>query len=237
MPSASELRQTAEGPLDPKTPQSYEIRERQRLEQPSSSQASQRPSEATNAPTNEDYQPNPSASLQLEPERQHIVDSILRLYSGSGNHDAGSTGEQDMRVYAKKAVYDDVWSYCDTRYKIAGQWYGIPAVMKSSETKAVEVVSSTPVAEMEGKQPGAIVFKMRRDWTPKLLGKTYGVNHFVTLSLEKASEDDGEGPSERVKYHKDQWNEKDYSHEGLGKVMKTLNGDFATVGTRPPKDL
>ena len=29
-----------------------------------------------------------------------------------------------MLVYAEKAVYDDPWSYCDTRYKIAGQWYG-----------------------------------------------------------------------------------------------------------------
>jgi len=29
-----------------------------------------------------------------------------------------------MQVYAEKAIYDDSWSYCDTRYKIAGQWYG-----------------------------------------------------------------------------------------------------------------
>ena len=35
-----------------------------------------------------------------------------------------SNSEQDMQVYSAKAVYDDPWSYCDTRYKIAGQWYG-----------------------------------------------------------------------------------------------------------------
>jgi hypothetical protein len=29
-----------------------------------------------------------------------------------------------MQVYAQEAIYDDPWSYCDTRYKIAGQWYG-----------------------------------------------------------------------------------------------------------------
>lgn len=116
--------------------------------------------------------------------------------------------------------------------------YGIPAVMKSSTTTAVEIVSSTPVPESKSaKEPGAMVFKMKRAWTPKLLHKTFDVNHFVTLSLEKAVAEDGEGPGERVKYHKDQWNEKDYSHEGLGKVMKTINGDFATIGTRPPKDL
>lgn len=33
---------------------------------------------------------------------------------------------------------------------------------------------------------------------------------------------------QKVKYHKDMWNEKDYSHDGLGKIMKTLNGDHLT---------
>lgn len=110
--------------------------------------------------------------------------------------------------------------------------------MKSSITKQVQVVSSTQKSP-DSTVPAAIVFKMKRDWTPRLAGgKTFEVNHFVTLSLEKTAEEDGEGPEgERVKYHKDQWNEKDYSHGGLGKVMKTVNGDFATIGTRPPKDL
>ena len=125
---------------------------------------------------------------------------------------------------------------CDTRYKVAGQWFGIPAVMKSSTTKSIEVISSTQ-ASPETNTPAAIVFKMKRAWTPRLSPKSFDVNHFVTLSLEKAAEEDGEGPSERVRYHKDQWNEKDYSHGGLGKILKTINGDTATVVTRPPKDL
>ncbi|QIW94696.1 hypothetical protein AMS68_000214 [Peltaster fructicola] len=232
MPSAQELRQEAEKPLDQTVPQTYEFRERQQEEQPASS----RPKEAINAPTNEDYEPTPSRSITLSANRQHIVDSVLRLYSGSATHKDDSTGEQDMRVYAKTSVYDDVWSYCDTRYKIAGQWYGIPVVMKESKTLAVEVVESS--TSSTALTPAAIVFKMKRAWTPKgLMGKTFDVNHFVTLSLEKATPEDGEGPAERIKYHKDQWNEKDYSHAGLGKIMKTLNGDFATIGTRPPKDL
>jgi hypothetical protein len=109
--------------------------------------------------------------------------------------------------------------------------------MKSTTTTAVEVVSSTPIPESSTEKPGAIVFKMKRAWTPRLSPKTFDVNHFVTLTLARAVEEDGEGPSERVKYHKDQWNQKDYDHGGLGKVMKTINGDFATIGTRPPKDL
>jgi len=31
--------------------------------------------------------------------------------------------------------------------------------------------------------------------------------------------------------------QKDYSHEGLGKIMKELNGDHLTKVTRPPEDL
>jgi hypothetical protein len=70
-----------------------------------------------NSSTGVDYEPNPENSIKLEPERQKIVDAITNLYSGSAS-------EEDMQVYAKESVYDDPWSYCDTRYKIAGQWYG-----------------------------------------------------------------------------------------------------------------
>lgn len=37
--------------------------------------------------------------------------------------------------------------------------------------------------------------------------------------------------------NQDMWNEKDYSHEGLGKIMKELNGDHLTKITQPPEDL
>jgi hypothetical protein len=73
--------------------------------------------EAQNTASGVDYEPHPENSIDLEPERQKIVQSICNLYSGSASED-------DMRVYAEKAVYDDPWSFCDTRYKIAGQWYG-----------------------------------------------------------------------------------------------------------------
>jgi len=64
-----------------------------------------------------DYEPHPPG-IPLPPSRQKIVDSITSLYSGSASED-------DMLVYSGKAVYDDPWSYCDDRYKIAGQWYGM----------------------------------------------------------------------------------------------------------------
>jgi hypothetical protein len=62
-----------------------------------------------------DYEPHAENSLKISPEHQEIVRAITALYSGSSN-------EKDMNVYAEKAIYDDPLSYCDTRYKIAGQW-------------------------------------------------------------------------------------------------------------------
>jgi hypothetical protein len=52
-----------------------------------------------------DYEPHPSNSIPLSPERQKIVSSICNLYSGSAS-------EADMQVYAEKAVYDDPLSFC-----------------------------------------------------------------------------------------------------------------------------
>ena len=96
---------------------------------------------------------------------------------------------------------------------------GIPKVMASSKTLATEIVSSTDTE---------LIFKMKQEYTPRVVHFSKPVNSLVSLTLDK------EG---KVKYHKDMWNDKDYSHEGLGKIMKTLNGDHLTKITRPPGDL
>ncbi|MCJ1473542.1 hypothetical protein MMC13_002193 [Lambiella insularis] len=165
-----------------------------------------------NASSGVDYEPYPEKSVHISPEHEKIVKAITSLYSGSAS-------KEDMEVYAHDAVYDDPWSYCDTRYKIAGQWYGIPKIMAESKTLATEVVSDSPTE---------IIYKQKQMYKPRPLYLSKEVNSLVTLTL------DGEG---KVRYHKDMWNEKDYSHEGLGKVMKTLNGDHLTKITRPPGDL
>ncbi|TKA66211.1 hypothetical protein B0A49_07507 [Cryomyces minteri] len=165
-----------------------------------------------NSSTGVDYEPHPEKSIKLEPERERIVQSICRLYSGSAS-------EEDMQVYAEDAVYDDPWSYCDTRYKIAGQWYGIPKMMASSKTLKTEVISS---------KPSEIIFKLQQEYTPRILHFSKPVNSLITLALDEQG---------KVRYHKDMWNEKDYSHEGLGKVLKTLNGDHLTKITQPPDSL
>lgn len=91
--------------------------------------------------------------------------------------------------------------------------------MKSSRTIRTQVVLS---------EPDVIVFKLEQEYTPKPMPIAKKVKSLVTLTLDRNG---------KVKYHKDMWNEKDYSHEGLGKIMKELNGDHLTKITRPPDDL
>lgn len=77
-------------------------------------------------------------------------------------------------------------------------------------------------------KPDLIVFKLQQEYTPIVLHKAMTINSLVSLSL------DADG---KIRYHKDMWNEKDYSHEGLGKLLKKLNGDQLTKITKPPETL
>jgi hypothetical protein len=71
------------------------------------------------------------------------------------------------------------------RYKIAGQWYGIPKLFSPSKTLKIQVVSDTPTE---------IIFKMRQQYTPKVLKISKIADSLISLSL------DADG---KVKYHKD----------------------------------
>ena len=76
------------------------------------------PDPSQNTSSGVDYEPHPEKSIPISDSQDAIVKAICRLYSGSAS-------EEDMQVYAEESVYDDPWSFCDTRYKIAGQWYGM----------------------------------------------------------------------------------------------------------------
>lgn len=91
--------------------------------------------------------------------------------------------------------------------------------MSSSRTLKTEVVSSTPTE---------MVFKLQQEYKPKVLFLSKPVNSLVSLAFDENG---------KIKYHKDMWNEKDYSHGGIGKLLKTLNGDYLTNITKPPDSL
>jgi len=118
-----------------------------------------------------DYEPHPEKSVKVSAEKERIVKSICNLYSGSAS-------EEDMHVYAHEAVYDDPWSYCDTRYKIAGQWYGIPKIFDPSETLNTEIISPSDT------DPHQIIFKLQQKYTAKAVKLSKVVNSLVSLTLD-----------------------------------------------------
>jgi hypothetical protein len=150
--------------------------------------------------TTDDYTPNPSKSIKLEPNRQRLVDDILALYS------CQPTIERVKR-YTPDMVYDDQFVYANDRYKMAGQWFALPKLFSKSINNGYEVIRSDD--EM-------IQFKNDQTWEfriPPLPAKmkTARVTGLVSLVLDPETKD---SDFIQIKYHKDQANDKDYSHEG-----------------------
>ncbi len=56
-----------------------------------------------------DYEPHPDQSIPISASRKAIQQKIINLYCGRAS-------EENMKVYAEQAIYDDPYSYCDTRY-------------------------------------------------------------------------------------------------------------------------
>lgn len=85
-----------------------------------------------------------------------------------------------------------------------------------------------PVQERSGAfsfliTPAAALYQLdSQSWTFRIIPKTATINALVSLSLDPATEDTD---FIRVKYHKDQANDKDYSHEGLGFSFKKWQAD------------
>lgn len=156
--------------------------------------------------TTEDFHPDPSKSLPLSPARQALVDDIIALYSCEPTI-------KRVERYTPDCVYDDQFVYANDRYKMAGQWFALPKLFKASVNEGYEIIKN---------DPELIQFKNEQSWTFKIIPKTATINAIVSLALEPGSEETG---FVRVKYHKDQANDKDYSHEGLGFSFKKWQAD------------
>jgi len=153
-----------------------------------------------------DYKPDPSESLPLSPARKALVEDIIALYS------CEPTVERVKR-YSSDCVYDDQFVYANDRYKMAGQWFALPKLFKASENEGWQVVVN---------DRDLIQFRNEQSWTFKLIPKTATINALVSLSLDPATID---SDFIQVKYHKDQADDKDYSHEGLGFSFKKWQAD------------
>jgi hypothetical protein len=154
----------------------------------------------------DDYTPDPSKSLPLSPARQALVDDIIALYGMQ------PTVERVKR-YTPDCVYDDQFVYANDRYKMAGQWFALPKLFKSSVNERYQIVKN---------DRDLIQFKNEQTWTFKLIPKSATINALVSLSLDPGTVD---SDFIQVKYHKDQADDKDYSHEGLGFSFKKWQAD------------
>lgn len=153
-----------------------------------------------------DYTPNPSQSLPLSPARRALVDDIISLY------EMGATVERVKR-YTPDAVYNDELGYADDRFRIAGQWFGLPYIFREAKSRRHQIVTN---------DRDLIQFYHEVEWHPKLIPKTATLRSLVSLALDPATIDDD---FIRVKYHKDQANAKDYSNEGIGAMLKKWQAD------------
>ncbi|CAI9630460.1 hypothetical protein GT037_006144 [Alternaria burnsii] len=156
--------------------------------------------------TSEDYEPDPSKSIKLSPQRQALVDDIIALYSCQPT-------VQRVKRYTSDCVYDDQFVYANDRYKMAGQWFALPKLFNASINESYQVIRS---------DDDVIQFKNKQSWTFRLIPKTATITGLVTLSLDPATKD---SEFMQIKYHKDQANDKDYSHEGVGFSFKKWQAD------------
>jgi hypothetical protein len=113
--------------------------------------------------TSEDYTPDPSKSLQLSPARQRLVDDVGIAYRDT-------TREANLRIqiialyscqptvervkrYTPDCVYDDQFVYANDRYKMAGQWFALPKLFKSSINESYQVIrSDDEMIQLKNKQ-------------------------------------------------------------------------------------
>jgi hypothetical protein len=163
-----------------------------------------------------DWKPDPSKSLPLSPARQALLDDIIALYSCQPS-------VERVKRYTPDCVYDDQFVYANDRYKMAGQWFALPKLFKASKNEGYQVVVN---------EPHLIQFRNEQSWTFKVIPKTATINALVSLSLEPES---AESEFIRVKYHKDQANDKDYSHEGLGFSFKKWQADQVAKNMDSPE--
>lgn len=74
-----------------------------------------------------------------------------------------------------RSIYNDTVSYCDTRYKIAAQRYGLPKIFSSPRTMKTQVVEDCS---------DLIVLKMQHEYKPKILEKPQAINSLISLGLD-----------------------------------------------------
>lgn len=111
-------------------------------------------------------------------------------------------------------MYDDQFVYANDRYKMAGQWFGLPKLFPKSENLGYEIVKNDDtLIQFKNKQVGLQQSMIPLDdgsgehtltkqrWSFHLIPKQATINALVSIVLDPATKD-----SEfiQILYHKDQ---------------------------------
>jgi hypothetical protein len=91
--------------------------------------------------------------------------------------------------------------------------------MSDSQTEGTQILTNND---------SELTFLLRQKYTAKPLSTIKVVDSLISLGLDE---------QDKVRYHKDQWNEQDYSHQGIGKWLKTLHGDHLPKVTDVPESI
>lgn len=158
----------------------------------------------------EDMEPDPSKSIPLPPNRQRLIDDVIALYScqptvervaryapGGSSSPMMSNGRV-LTCILIACVYDDQFVYANgespwlspsepdntditaDRYKMAGQWFGLPKLFPASENLGYEIVRNDDTL---------IQFKNKQRWSFHLIPKKATINALVSLELDPATKD------------------------------------------------
>jgi hypothetical protein len=96
---------------------------------------------------------------------------------------------------------------------MARRWFALPELFKASNNECYEVIRS---------DEDLIQFKNKQSWTFKFIPKAVTITGLVSLGLDPATRDSS---FIQIKYHKEQANEKDPIHKGLGFSFKKWQAD------------
>jgi hypothetical protein len=102
-----------------------------------------------------------------------------------------------------------------TRWQVNGLLF--QKLFKDSHNVKYEIIKN---------EPNLIQFKNEQSWTFAAIHKTAVINALVSLSLDP---DTAQSDFVQIKYHKDQANEKDYSHKGIGFYFRKWQAGMVTA--------
>ncbi|TFY67778.1 hypothetical protein EVJ58_g1405 [Rhodofomes roseus] len=108
--------------------------------------------------------------VTIDDHRRTLVGVVLDLFQGKPSL-------YKMDFFAEDAVYEDPVAKSVGRTSIAGQFYGLPELFRSSVTKSAQITAS---------DAHTTSFRVLHEFTPKLVPKTVSFDTVMTITVDAA---------------------------------------------------